>query len=167
MSLVTIGKISKPQGVRGELKIIPLTDDAERFVSLREVYVGDTLYRVVAARVAANGVFVTLEGVCDRNAAELLRNMPLQVSRRDAVRPAPDRCLIVDLIGCEVTDGTRAIGTVCDVLQHGAADVWVIRAGDRKAMIPAIRRLVLDVDVQARKVLLDRQAYEDLVVYED
>ena len=43
----------------------------------------------------------------------------------------------------------------------------MIRAGDRKAMIPAIRRLVLDVDVQARKVLLDRQAYEDLVVYED
>lgn len=169
MQLITIGKISKPQGIRGELKVIPLTDDPERFVSLRQVRIAGKEYTVTRARVDRDQVYLTLQGVADRNAAELLRNLDVQVPRDQAVKPAAGRYLIADIIGCEaVTDNGQAVGNVCDVLQYGAADVWVIRTKQGKnLMIPCIGELVLDVDTDARIVRLHAGKLNDLAVYED
>ena len=70
MTRLTVGKIAKPQGVGGELKISPLTDDVNRFKNLKTVYLDGKSYNVSKARILPNGVFLTLEGVN----AEILRN---------------------------------------------------------------------------------------------
>ena len=78
MTTLTVGKIAKPQGVGGELKISPLTDDVNRFKNLKTVYLDGKSYNVSKARISPNGVFLTLEGVNDRNTAELLRNKDIE-----------------------------------------------------------------------------------------
>ncbi|MDE7079945.1 MAG: ribosome maturation factor RimM [Clostridia bacterium] len=167
MDRITVGKIAKPQGVGGELKIAPLTDDVNRFKSLKSVFIDGKVYSVVKARISPNGVFLTLDGVSDRNAAEILRNKDIEVDRKDAVRLEKDRYFIVDLISSDVFVGEEKIGSLADVLQYGSADVYVISTKKGRAMIPAIKRILVDIDAENKKIVLDRQAFEDLVVYEE
>ena len=167
MDRLTVGKIAKPQGVGGELKILPLTDDVNRFKSLKSVFIDGKEYSVIKARISPNGVFLTLDGINDRNVAEQLRNKNVEVDRKDAVRLEKDRYFIVDIISCEVFVGEEKIGKLVDVLQYGSADVYVISTKKGKAMIPAIKRILVDVDVENKKIVLDRQAFDDLVVYEE
>lgn len=167
MDRLTVGKIAKPQGVMGELKIAPLTDDVNRFKSLKVVFIDGKEYKVTKARISPNGVFLTLDGVSDRNMAEVLRNKDLEVDRKDAVRLDKDRYFIVDIISCDVFVGEEKIGTLVDVLQYGSADVYVISTKKGKAMIPAIKRILISVDVDGKKIVLDKQAFDDLVVYEE
>ena len=102
MDRLTIGYISKAQGVKGEVKISPLTDDAGRFKKLKNVYLDGKAYAVKSVRILPNGIFMTFEGISDRNGAELLRDKEIQVDRKDAVSLPKDRYFIVDVVGCEV-----------------------------------------------------------------
>ena len=82
-----IGQIVKPQGVRGEVKVLPLTDDPERYGELETVYFdekGEKSAKVLSARVREGFAYVALEGVSDRDAAERLRNQALYVDRAHA-----------------------------------------------------------------------------------
>lgn len=168
MDKITIGTISKPQGIRGEVKVVPLTDDLSRFKQLTSVYVADKEYGVKSVRVSANDVFLILEGVDDRSKAEELRGVDITVDRKDAVKLPKDRYFIVDVIGCDVEIDGERIGKINDILQYGSADIYVIDCVDgRQSMIPAIERIILSTDVQNKKIVLDRQAYEDLALYED
>lgn len=167
MERLTVGKIAKPQGVGGEVKIVPLTDDVNRFKSLKNVFIGGKEYAVEKARISPNGVFLTLSGVRDRNTAETLRNLDVEVDRKDAVALEQDRYFIVDLISSDVFVGEENIGKLVDVLQYGSADVYVISTKKGRAMIPAIKRIIVDISVQNKKIVLDRQAFDDLVVYEE
>lgn len=170
MSRITIGTIAKPQGVRGELKVSPLTDSADRFKLLKEVFVGGKRYAVTNSKINPKGVFITLEGVNDRDVADMLRNQLIEVDRKDAVKLSSDVDFIVDVIGSKVYfDGEEShFGVLDDILQHGAADVYVIKELDGKvAMVPYIAPLMLVVDSENKRVVLDRKVYGDLVVYED
>ena len=167
MDRLTIGYITKAQGVKGEVKIAPLTDDANRFKKLKSVYLDGKPYAVKSVKILPNGIFMAFEGVDDRNGAELLRDKEIQVERKDAATLPKDRYFIVDVIGCEVYAGEERVGKLIDVLQYGAADVYVISTPKGNAMIPAIERIIKQVDVENKKILLDKDAWADLVVYEE
>ena len=167
MDRLTIGYISKAQGVKGEVKISPLTDDAGRFKKLKSVYIDGKLLNVKSVKVLPNGVFMSFDGIDDRNGAELLRDKEIEVERKDAAPLPKDRYFIVDVVGCEVYAGDERIGKLKDVLQYGSADVYVISTPKGNAMIPAIERIIKQIDVENKKVFLDKDAWNDLVVYEE
>ena len=85
---LNVGEVLKPQGIRGELKIKPFTDDAEVFRAFSRVFVEETPYKVLSVRTGGGAVFLGLKGVADRNAAELLRGKQVYVLREDA--PVPE-----------------------------------------------------------------------------
>lgn len=167
MDRIVVGTIAKPQGVRGEVKISPLTDDAARFTCLKRAYISGVMYDVQSSKVLPNGVFVKFKGIDDRNAAELLRDKEVEIDREDAVKLPEGRYFIVDVIGSEVFAGGEKIGKLVDVLQYGAADVYVLSTAKGRAMIPAIDRILVEVDVADKKIILDREAFDDLAVYEE
>ena len=145
-----VGTIVKPQGIRGEVKVTPLTDDPARFYDLTEAFFEEegrfTPVKVEGARVQDTNVFLTLEGVKDRNEAEQLRGRELFVHRSKAVRLPEGRYFICDLIGLPVTDEKGAsVGKLMEVLQPGANDVYVI-GGEREYLVPVIPEAVLDLD---------------------
>ncbi|MDE7191768.1 MAG: ribosome maturation factor RimM, partial [Clostridia bacterium] len=102
----------------------------------------------------------------DRNAAELWRDKEIPIERKDAINLPEDRYFIVDVVGCEVFANDEKLGKLIDVLQYGSADVYVISTPNGKAMIPAIERIIKQVDVADKKILLDKDAWNDLVVFE-
>ena len=147
MKQIVVGKIAKPQGIRGEVKVHCYVDAPEGFLRLDRVYVNNTPYRIVRARAMGTDVIVQFEGVEDRNAAELLRDAVITVDRADADCLKRGDFFISDLVGLAVVDneGTQW-GKIVDVLQYGAADIFDIRQGKKQYMVPFLKRLVLQVD---------------------
>ena len=120
-----IGEITRPQGVRGEMRVRPYTDDPMRFEDLDEVYVkrGDKYEARGITFVRLNSddvVIIRMDGVGDANAVEALRGEKLYVDREHAVELPEDADFIVDLIGCRVTDDEgNDYGKITDVMQPG------------------------------------------------
>lgn len=163
---LAVGEILRPQGLRGELKIRPLTDDPDRFFDLKRVRVGNEWRTIKCTRVHEGIVYARIEGVYSREAADTLRGALLYVSREEAVRLPEDAAFICDLIGCEATD-TEGVphGTLTDVLQPGGADVYVFKGPRGELLVPALKRVVLTVDVREKRILLDAATLRETAVF--
>jgi 16S rRNA processing protein RimM len=167
-----IGEITKPQGVGGEVKVQPLTDDPNRFLELNQVYFqsGSTyeLRPVLSARVSGEYAYLSFPGVTDRDKAEALRGQKLYVDRAHAVKLSEDEVFICDLIGCEAVDMQgNAIGTLVDVLQPGTTDVYVFDTPRGRMLMPALKAAIPQVDVKARKIVLDADKLSEVAFFED
>lgn len=152
--LLLVGRIAKAHGVRGEVSVEPLTEVEERFArgsSLLAGEEGDRSLTVATARPHTSRLLVRFEGVDDREAAEALRGTLLFV-RPEGTPDLPEGSYWPhQVVGCEVvTEEGRSLGPVTEVLGGPANDQWVTPAG----MIPAIREFVVEVDVDARRILV-------------
>lgn len=160
MDLIAIGRILKPIGRRGEVKIHPLTDDKDRFKVLQSVWVGDDettaeLDNVAAVRVDKKHVVVSLETVETTYEAEQLRHKYLLVPKEKAVKPRTGSFFVNDVIGCEVvTEEQIKIGVVTDLLTLPANDVWVVWNGVKEILIPAVKAIIRQVDVENKRITI-------------
>jgi len=165
MEFITVGEILKPQGIKGEIKIKPLTDDIERFKKLKAVYIEGVPYKIRSKREDGKFVYIGLFGVDDRNAAQTFAGKNLDIDEVNAVELEEGTFFIKDIIGCCVVDGEKTLGKVTDVLQHGAADVFVID-GEKNMLFPFLNRCIDDIDVK-NKIIKINSAFYGVVVYED
>lgn len=158
---ISIGRILKPLGVRGEVKVLPLTDFPERFAAMEKVLLdlnGRFETRFVE-KVSSHGRFIAMKltGIDDINAALVLKDALLKVTRAELVTLPEGEYYIFDLIGLDVyTTAGRHLGKVKDVLQTGANDVYVVE-GDapRELLVPALKQVVLSIDRAAGKIVVE------------
>ena len=155
-----IGEITKPQGVRGEVKVRPCTCDPDRFEGLETVYIekdgGYAPLRVAVNRIGGDAVFMNIEGVADRDTAEKLRGTLLYIDRAHAVELDGDSNFITDLYGLRgVVDDGRDLGELTDVMQPGGNDVYVFNGPLGEVLVPALKSVVMAVDLQAGQMRLD------------
>lgn len=167
-NLFKIGLIVKPQGIRGEVKVQPLTDNLERFLNLKEVLIDGQEYKILNSRLGDGCVFVALYGVADRNDAELMRGKFLCVTRENAVVLPPDRYFIADIIGCDVfTQENEKIGNVTD-LTEAKTDIFTVKTVDGRVMrFPFLKDAVTQVDVENKKIIVSLKRLTEVCVYED
>ena len=111
-------------------------------------------------------MFFKLDGVDDRNQAELLRGMQVAFEREKMPKLEQGRYLVSDIIGMEVIVCDSVVGTVADILQYGAADVYVVK-GDKNFMFPCLKTVLAKVDVENKKLYLNKEILEQIAVYED
>lgn len=157
-----IGAVTKPQGVRGELRVFPTTDDPSRFALLvgQEITLrtpsGEKLYTLEQARLHKNMVLVKLAGVTDRNMAEHLTKAVILIPEDKALPLAEGEHFVRDLIDLAVeTETGEHVGTLTDVLHTNANDVYVISPPEGDAfMIPAIKNVIRHVDIPAGKMVV-------------
>lgn len=166
-----VGKVLKPQGVKGELKVQVLSDDSNRFDSLDSVFVkrGEQYKKldILSADTRGEYSYITFQGIKDRSGAEGLRNIYLYVPREEAISLPEGRYFISDLEGCRVcTDAGEELGILEEIMQTGAADVYRV-FGKRRLMFPAIKPLVLNVDIESKVIAISSSVLSEVVVYED
>lgn len=149
-----VGVITQTHGIKGEVKIFPTTDDANRFKKLKEVTLDNGKERLTMelenVKFFKQYVIVKFKGYDSINAIEKYKGAKLFVPREKAVRLQKDEYFIADLIGMKVvTEDGADLGTVKDVLLTGANDVYVVERGDgSEALLPAIKECVLNVDME-------------------
>lgn len=150
--MISIGKIVAPHGVRGDVRVIPLTDFPERFQILKKVYTDNgILLDVEHAKQHKQFILLKLRGYNSINDVEKLRNRILQVERKDAFPLPEGHYYQFDIIGLAVqtVDGEH-LGIVTDILETGSNDVYVTEKEDGKPLlIPAIKDVVKTIDLKA------------------
>lgn len=149
-----VGVISSTHGVRGEVKVFPTTDDVNRFKKLKTVLL-DTghepmLLHIAGVKFFKNMVILKFREFDNINEIEKYRGKDLLITRDQAVKLEPNENFIIDLIGLKVvTDEGREFGTMKDVIQTGANDVYVIAdSAGKEYLFPAIPQCILDVNLE-------------------
>jgi 16S rRNA processing protein RimM len=152
-----IGRILKPWGYRGEIKIEILTDFPERFASLHTVFVGDDAkpFLVDRARLHGKAALLKLKDVDTPEFAAKLRNQLVQVAIEDAVELPAGKVLLYKLIGLNVrTVDDVALGKITEVLDTGANDVYVVNDGKREVLLPAIPDVVKEINFERGEMIV-------------
>ena len=152
--LYQVGAITQTHGIRGEVKVFPMTDDVSRFKNMKELIL-DTgkeqiVLEVTSARPQKNLVILKFKGIDNINDVEKYKGCGLFVTKENRVKCKKDEYFIADLIGLRAIDEEgEAFGTISDVIQTGANDVYVIttKLGE-EVMIPAIKDWILEVSVE-------------------
>ncbi len=151
---LVVGEVSSPFGLKGEVKVIPLTDSPERFAKISKAFVGrpggsGRLMEIEKVRFHKGMVLVKFAGVDDLSKAELLRGMQIMVRESDRAPLEENKYYVDDIIGLDVvtTEG-KDLGKITEVLQSPANDVYVTD----KAMIPAVKEFVVSIDLDQRKM---------------
>ena len=167
-----IGEITKPQGVRGELKLRPVTCDPGRFEGLETAYVKDgedyKPVRISVRRAGDDAVFLRMEGIETRDDAEKLRGTALYIDRAHAVELDEDSTFLCDLVGLKgVCDDGTEIGKLTEVMQPGGNDVYVFKGAKGEVLVPALKSVVVKVDLAAGAMLLDAARMAEVAVYDE
>jgi len=157
---LTVGKIVNTHGVKGELKVIPLTSDINRFDYLKIVWLEKdgklTEHFVEKVRYHKGFVLVKLRGIEDMDKAAALKECFLKVDRKNARTLEEDEYFIADLMDCEVFEEEALLGKITDVLQTGGNDVYVVNGGKHgEVLIPAIGQVVRKVDIKGKKIWVE------------
>lgn len=168
--MLRVGVISSTHGIRGEVKVFPTTDDVNRFRKLKRVYLdyktkgmrGNAAKECVELEITGvkffrQFVILKFKGIDDINDIEKYKGMDLYVAREDAIPLEENEYYVSDLIGLLVVNESESeIGTLSDVLQTGANDVYVVKGnaefGNKEILIPAIRQCILNVDLKEKKM---------------
>ena len=153
--LLQVGVITQPHGVRGEVKVFPTTDDPVRFKKLKKVILDTGKEKldleVEHVKFFKQFVIVKFKEFDNINDIERYKRRPLLVTRENAVPLEEDEYFVADMIGMKVMteDGTE-FGTLSDVMETGANDVYVIDSKEHgEVLMPAIKECVLNVDMES------------------
>lgn len=153
-----LGEILRPHGVQGELRMRILTDHPERITQLGKIYIGSdpntaeaTSYRVQHMRPHQGYGLLKLQGVDDRNQADLFRELFVMVALEDAVPLEEGEYYLYQLIGLNVqTEDGQLLGTLTDVLETGANDVYIVNSPQYgEVLIPVSNETIIKMDVDA------------------
>jgi len=150
-----VGVIIKAHGIKGEVKVYPTTDSPFRFdeithvkVKMQDRTLGD--FRISGVKYFKDIVILKFKGIDDINEVEKWKGAELYIPREEGAELEDGEYYIADIIGMKViTENGETLGTVKDVLETGANDVYVVeRPGGKDLMIPAIKQCILDTDIE-------------------
>jgi 16S rRNA processing protein RimM len=155
-----IGYVLKPQGIKGEIKINPISPELARYKRLDNIYISledvRQNYSVQQVRISNKFVYLKLLGIENRNDAALLNGAEVLIKASDLIKPAENEFFIHDLIGCQVisVEG-KFLGILKDVLQFSSNDVYVVdRKSGEEILIPAIKDVIKEVDINAQLITI-------------
>ena len=153
-----VGKITSTHGLKGEVKVYPLTEYPERFEEFDRVFL-DTgkekkQLEITNVRYFKNLVILKFKGIDDINDIEKYKGFSLWIDKEDAQTLGDNEYFVDDLLDMDVVleDGST-FGVLYDVMETGANDVYVVKTPDNKeVLLPAIKECILDIDVENRKI---------------
>lgn len=154
--LMCVGQITKPHGVRGEVKVFSLTDSLERFKSLKRAYIDGKEIKITSVKLQSDRAILKIEGIDTMDEADNYRNKYIEVKREDAIKLPKDSYYIADLIDCQVFDTEgESLGRVYDVIETGSNDVyWVKDENNKEVLIPALKSIVEEVNINDSKIII-------------
>lgn len=150
-----IGKIVNTHGIRGEVKILRITDFEERFTPGNQVIIasgqGDVTLTIHSHRIHKGFDLITFAGYTNINEVEKWKGMNLYIDKNQTNELEENAYYYHEIIGCEVQtmEGER-LGKVKEILSPGANDVWVVQIpGKKDLLLPYIEDVIKKVDIDA------------------
>ena len=164
--LVAIGKVLKPHGVRGEIRVQILTDFPERFHETAEVHLvspeSSVLpHKVETVRFHSAWVLIKLAGIQDPESAASFRGWLVSVPETELVELEPDEYWHFQLEGLEVRDDSGTLlGRLEEILQTPGHDLYLVRGPSGEVLIPAVAEFIVSVDLEAGQMVVRLPVFE-------
>lgn len=158
--MLQVGVITQTHGVWGEVKVFPTTDDVNRFKKLKQVILDtgkETMpLEIQSVKFFKQFVILKFKGIDNINDIEKYKRCSLYVTREHAVPLEEDEYFIADMIGMEVcTEDGNIFGTLKDVIETGANDVYVIENAEHgEVLVPAIKECIRSVDIEKEQMMI-------------
>lgn len=145
----------RPHALRGEIRVSPFSPTGRNLQRGRPVYIGGVRRVVLRARLDRDAWILKLEGLEDREQIEALRGELLETPDAEVIRDDDESFFVHELIGLRVVtvDG-REVGVVDEVVQAGAADVYVVKAGDGEVLVPAIAEVIASISLRDGTIVI-------------
>lgn len=154
--LVLIGKITKTQGIRGELRVVPYSGDPESILQLSTIITKGPdgaleIHELAKAAQHGNKTVISLKPFDNIDQVQHLVGREIYVRRGQLPELPEGEYYWFDLVGLSVvTDDGKPLGELVEIMPTGSNDVYAVRSGKREVLIPAIEDVVLDVDLERR-----------------
>lgn len=161
---IVIGKIVAPHGVRGDIRILPLTDKPEQFLDLDYLLLHDgRKLTVKAARFHKNMVLCSLKECTNMDQAELLRNQEVMINAEDLPELEEGEFYVADLIGLPVySEAGELLGKFKECISTGNNDVYVIaKPGQKDILLPALKQYVKEINVTEGRLVVELPEWVD------
>ncbi|WP_297425046.1 ribosome maturation factor RimM [Clostridium sp.] len=153
-NLFKIGQIINTHGIKGEVKVYPLTEDVNKFKRLKTVLVDGVEKNITGVKFQKDRVILKLEGVDSMNDAETYKQRYIEIPRENEPELPPDTYYVTDLIECTVYDtNEKELGKVFDVISTPNNDVYWIKE-PKELLIPVLRDIVLSIDINLKKIVV-------------
>ena len=155
---LVIGRVAKPWGIQGEVKVEIMTDFPDRFSLLRKIYLGPKAmpFALEGFRLHQGSALLKLEGCPDRTTVEKLRGQLVQIPIEEAIPLEQDEYYEHQIVGLAVwTAGGEYLGKVDEVISTGANDVYLVRGEGREVLIPAIEDVVLEINLAQGRMVVE------------
>ncbi len=152
---IYLGDITSPHGISGEVRLHVIADSPDFARQFKHLYSEDRQFTVAGCRIHKNVAILALEGVDSREAAERLVGSPLFFERSDA-KLKKGQYFIADIIGFEIVDADsgRVYGTLTKVDNHGSADIYTIKDGDKSYLFPAAPPFIERRDFDEKRIYI-------------
>lgn len=158
---IIIGKVISTQGNKGEIKVIPFTDSADRFKELNSVFIrkgnNRKILKINKLRLNKNTIILKLAEIESIEKAKMIVGSFLEVEKRNAIKLPKDTYFIFEIIGLEVyTDKDEFLGKVENIISTGSNDVYIVKNKNKSELfIPAIREVVKNIDLQKKRITIN------------
>ncbi len=165
MEKIIVGKIVKAHGLKGEVKVMGITNDINRLIELKEVYIAGHKEEVERIKIANNHALMTLKGKNHINDIEKLIGEFISVSREEAVSLEEGEYFIEDLLNAEVIgDSGKNYGVIKNISNYGGGDVITIKyLGDESYFILS-EGMFKNVDIANKKITVDEKLVDEAIV---
>ena len=161
---IIIGKIVAPHGVRGDIRILPLTEKPDLFLDLEYLLLeGGKKLTVKNARFQKRMILVTTKEITSMNEAELLRDKNIYIKAEDLPELEEDEFYVADLVGIPVYDlDGKQIGTFKDSLSTGSNDVYIIAVpGAKDILVPALKEYFKEINLAEKRIVVKLPEWTD------
>lgn len=162
MKKISVAKVLKPQGLKGELKCKSLTEHIQIFSSLKTIICDNKIYNVISGVYRLGFVYIRLENISTIELAEKFRNKTFYIEKKNYIDLEPDNYFIDELIGMKVFDiDGKEIGEIIGTEFYGASDILLIKEKFATYSISFLKEIFLNVDINNKKVIINQQKYEE------
>ena len=159
MELLCVGKIIKPQGIKGEVKIFPLVDIPAIFNGKHEFFINKKPVKTKSCTFRLGYAYATFDVIPDRNTAEKYRNSLIYIDKEEFYKIPSNKFLIDDLVGQILYDEkSDYVGQIMGVENFGFDDIVIVKEGERLYQIPFVSAIFKTGDKTSVYVI--RKEYE-------
>jgi 16S rRNA processing protein RimM len=160
MNRITIGQISRVRGVKGEMVVIPMTDDPRRYFDLETVTISKEeitrKFAIEAAREFKGKILLRLKQVENPEEAKKLVGGFVEIEKEQVIKLSEGRYFVSDMVGLEVfTTQGRRIGKIKEIISLPANDLYVVEDDGKQYDIPALKTVVKKIDLQKREMIIE------------
>ena len=160
MQYLEIGQIVNTFGIKGQVKVVPFTDDVERFEELKKIYIvmrsSKKEVEIEDVKYHKNMVLLKFKGIDKIEDVEIFKNCYLEIDRKDGKKLEEGEYYIVDLLGLDVvTDEGINLGKLEDIYNTGSNDIYVVKDElGKQVLLPGIKDVIKQVDLENKKIIV-------------